>query len=595
MIISSYKKGVTLIEVIVSVAIFAILSVSIFGVFTSIINGITYYREKTTISALADQYLEVVRNLPYSKLGTVEGNPNGSLPDLPNPLTVWVAGKGYNVYYAISYVDDPADGTALRGDDLAPNDYKQIKLYIKNLDTNEINSFLTNVSPKGLEGLVSGGALSLQIFDAVGQPVSGATIHITNQDTTPNVNLTRVSDDSGNWIEVGLPNSANSYHVVVSKNGYSSDQTYSISEQNPSPTKPDATILNGQVTQISFAIDKLSTLTFKTLDQSCAPISGVGLEVYGSKLIGTPNKVKFDSTYVSYSSGRVSLAGTEWDNYTPILTSPSIYMVYGSSPIQQVSILPGTSQSFNLILGPKTGDSLLAIVKDSVTGNPIESAQVQLQSANAGYGDAKLTSGSVWNQHDWSMGSGHDVFVDPAEYYEDDGNISNNETPLGLRLANLGNSYVYSGSLVSSYFDTGTGSTAYTTLAWQPTSQDPSTSIKFQLAASNDKKTWNYLGPDGTSESYYDVPGTTIRGLNGNRYVRYKVFLSTTDNSKTPVLTSVNINYVSGCMAPGQAMFPGLRAQNDYSAIISKNGYQSQTIDDIKVDGYKVLQILLNH
>ena len=55
------SKGVTLIEVIVCVAIFAILSVSIYGVFTSIIKGIVYYRDKTTVSSLADQYIEIAQ------------------------------------------------------------------------------------------------------------------------------------------------------------------------------------------------------------------------------------------------------------------------------------------------------------------------------------------------------------------------------------------------------------------------------------------------------------------------------------------------------------------------------------------------------
>ena len=62
-------KGVSLIEVVVCVAIFAILIVSIYGVFTSIIKGIGYYREKTTVSSLADQYLEIARNMPYSQIG----------------------------------------------------------------------------------------------------------------------------------------------------------------------------------------------------------------------------------------------------------------------------------------------------------------------------------------------------------------------------------------------------------------------------------------------------------------------------------------------------------------------------------------------
>ncbi len=591
--ILNFCKGVSLIEAVVSIAIFAILSVSVYGVFTSIINGIVYYREKTAISSLANRYMEIARNLPYSQIGTIEGNPHGELPDLPNPVNLLIGGSNYQVYYAVSYIDDSADGNAFAGTDLVPNDYKQIKLYIKNIGKGTTNSFLTNVSPAGLEGLASGGALAIKVFDAVGQPVPGVVLHITNTNVAPNIDLTRIADANGNWIEVGLPDSANSYNIVASKTGYSVDRTYPISSQNPNPVKPDATISNGQVTQISFSIDQLSNLVLNTKSQTCQPISEVNLQVRGSKIIGTPDVLKFDNTYVSNSNGQISLSNIEWDNYTP---SPLgfDYMIYGSSPIQQVNILPGVSQNFDLMLGPKTNNSLLVIVKDGSTSNAIEGVEVNLQSLSNGYNNTGFTGGSIWSQQSWAGGSGQADFVDPAKYYEDDGNVGVNEIPSGLRLAKLGNFYAASGSLTSSAFDTGTNSTFYTTLTWQPTSQDPSTSIKFQIAANNDNLTWNYLGPDATNQTYYTVSGTTINNANNNRYIRYKIFLSTEDPSLTPVLTSANINYVSGCFAPGQAMFAGLGAGADYQATITMAGYQAQTISDITVDGYNVLQVLLS-
>jgi len=61
------------------------------------------------------------------------------------------------------------------------------------------------------------------------------------------------------------------------------------------------------------------------------------------------------------------------------------------------------------------------------------------------------------------------------------------------------------------------------------------------------------------------------------------------------VLTSVNINYVSGCFAPGQVMFPGLQFGRSYQVTVSLNGYQTQTISNITIDGYNVLQVLLSH
>lgn len=591
-VMASLVQGFTLVEVLVSVGIFLVLTMSIYQVFVSTTKAIRVYRENASVSELANQYMEVVHNLPYSQIGTINGNPPGSLPDLPNAVTAVYNNNPYQIYYVVNYIDDPADGTILAGTDPAPNDYKQIKLYIKNTTNGLTQNFVTNISPKGLESMGAGGALVIKVFNAVGQPVPNATVHITNTVLIPNINLTRTTDALGNWIEVGLPESSNDYHVVVTKNSYSTDQTYPVSASNPNPIKADATILAGQVTQVSFSIDQLSSLTFNTLNQLCAVIPGVGLEVRGSKIIGTPSVLKFDNIYTSDTNGKILLPSLEWDNYTPGLTSASS-MIYGSSPMQQVSVLPNTNQSFSLILGPATTNSLLVIVQDSL-GNPIEGANVQLQKASSGLDITKITGGSVWTTQDWSGGGGQTDLVDPTKYFQDDGNISATGVPSGLRLFNNGTSYAPAGSLISSTFDSGTAITAYTTLTWQPTSQDPATVLKFQVATNNDNLTWNFMGPDNTGNTYYTVPGTTLSSANnGRRYIRYKAFLSTTDTSKTPVLTSVNINYVSGCFTPGQVIFTGLTTDSDYSVTISLTGYQTQTITNLSPSGYHVLPLIL--
>ncbi|MEI8337750.1 MAG: prepilin-type N-terminal cleavage/methylation domain-containing protein [bacterium] len=588
-----FKNGFTLVETLVSVAIFSILIAVVYKTSALLISQGVVYRQNTTVSSLADQYMEIARNLPYSQIGTLNGSPHGNLPDLPNAKNVNVNGTVYKVYYVVNYIDDPADGTIALGTDSSPNDYKQIKLYINNTSTGLTKSFLGNIVPKGLENINNAGALSVQVIDAVGQPVSGASINIVNNTGTTSINLTRTSDVYGNWIEVGLPDSANSYHIVVTKNGYSTDQTYPSSVGNPNPTKPDATILNGQVTKISFSIDKLSSLGFKTLDQTCNVLSGIGMGIQGSKIIGTPNVFKFTNSYTSDGNGLISIPTLEWDNYIPGIAG-NTYMIYGSSPIQQMSILPNTSQNFSLVLGPKTTNSLLVIVKDNATGNPIEGANVNLEKASVSLGD-KLTGGSSFVQNDWSGGAGQNDWINQNMYSEDDGNISVNIIPLAIRLRNqTPSTYVTSDSLTSSTFDTGATTTIFTTLSWLPTSQDPSTNIKFQVATNNDKTTWNFVGPDGTAGTYYTVSGTTINtSNNGNQYLRYKVFLSTNDETKTPVLTSVIVNYVSGCFTPGQVIFTGIEASKDYIVTVSKSGFTDNVISGINVSGYGVLSVSL--
>jgi len=591
-----YSRGFGLISSLVAVVIFTMLSVAAYNISAASVRALRTYREKSDVAALADQYIEIARNVPYSEVGTISGNPHGVLPDQPNALSVSYNGNTYSVYYVVTYVDDPADGTAASStnQDAAPNDYKQVKVYIQNPRDGLTVPFVTTVVPQGLEGLASGGALSLKVFDASGAPVPGATLTITNTAVSPAINVTRTADSNGNWIEVGLPDSVSSYHIVATKSAYSSDQTYPSSQNNPSPTKPDATISNGQVTQVSFSIDQQSSLTLNTVSQTCQPLSGVGLGLRGTKLIGTPSVYKFNNTYTSNSSGQVVLNPLEWDTYTPAITTSS-YMIYGSSPIQQINLLPGTAQQSTLVLGPSTTNSLLVIVKDASTGNPIKGASVELKSASPSYDSTELTAGSILYQNDWSGGSGQQNFTTTNKYASDSGTVDTQTLPTGLRLLKIGGVYQSSGSLVSSSFDTGTASTSYTTLFWNPTSQSASTSVRLQIATNNDNATWNFVGPDGTAASYYTTPGTTINAAQSNsRYLRYEFYLSTSATSTTPVVSNVTVNYVSGCASPGQAMFAGLSSGSNYQAIVSSAGYQTQTIQNITIGGYNVLQVQMS-
>ncbi len=593
------SRGFTIVELVASLAIFTILVSGMLGCFAVISKTVKAAREKTILSSLALNYLEIVRNMPYAQIGTIAGNPVGTLPDMSNPYTQTIGGTQYKIYYEVTYVDDPADGTALLGTDVAAADYKQVKMDVVNSFTKQVNSFVTNVVPKGLEGTNNAGALLLEVIDSQGNPVSGADIHITTTTGTPII-LDRQTPASGQWVEVGLPALVNGYHVVVSKTGYSSDQTYPITVANPNPIKPDATVQIGHVTKITFAIDTLANLTIRTLNSLCQPLSGVNVNVSGAKLIGTgpPPVLKYNNNYSSVA-GAIVLNNIEWDTYTPVLLTGQSFIVYGTSPIQKIDVLPGTSQTYTMILGPNsTANSLLVVVKDAATGAALEGAIVHLRKGGSVPQDYYgTTGGSVWTQLDWSSGGGVSLWssTTPANYFQDDGNVDANSSPTGLRLKKISGHYVASGWAESSTFDTGTNATTYSILNWEPASQSLNTELKFQVAANNDNATWNYVGPDGTAATYFTTPGTDIGpSLDNKRYVRYKAYLATTQNNKTPVLTSLKLNFVTGCFTPGQVVFPDLTAGNNYDLDVTMTGYQTQTFNNVNINGNQAFQVLMS-
>ena len=112
-----------------------------------------------------------------------------------------------------------------------------------------------------------------------------------------------------------------------------------------------------------------------------------------------------------------------------------------------------------------------------------------------------------------------------------------------------------SGTLVSLIIDTTrTNGVAPNSIRWEG-AQPANTSVRFQFAASNATSgPWSYIAWNPQTNvcdvnSYYD-PGapaifTPIKALchNNRRYIRYKIFLDTTDPSVTPQVDRVVLNY----------------------------------------------------
>lgn len=68
------------------------------------------------------------------------------------------------------------------------------------------------------------------------------------------------------------------------------------------------------------------------------------------------------------------------------------------------------------------------------------------------------------------------------------------------------------------------------------------TNIEFQIASNNDDSTWNFVGPDGTSGTYFTSPGAIPLSDVSGRYIRYQATLTTT-NGSTPVLDDITVTY----------------------------------------------------
>ena len=363
-------QGFTIIEAIVGMAIFLIVTGSLFGITQLIFESIGQTRVRHTARLLANEKIEEARNLSYEDLGTVGGIPAGPIEPIEQ---VSLGGIMFEVTTTIAYIDDPFDGEAPA--DLVSTDYKRVRVKLEWAGAFASGKrpvvLVTDVAPKGIETNDGGGTLSLLVFNSEGNPLNGAGIHIVNSTVNPQVDLTITSDSFGRVILPGAPSAIESYEITVTKAGYSSDRTYSTQEVT-NPSKSHITVLEGQVSEASFAIDKVSSLTVNTFGSRLASfptLTNVDLRIRGEKIIGNDETespiYKFDELIQTNTSGTYTFSNMEFDSYIFEVVDGS-YDLAGSNPALPIGLDADEQLNIDLSLAPDSPDgSLLVLVADS--------------------------------------------------------------------------------------------------------------------------------------------------------------------------------------------------------------------------------------
>lgn len=577
---AKHRAGLTLIEAVVAIALFLVVVLAIYQAYIALVKVSAWSRYKFIASALANEELETIRNMPYNDIGLEAGLPAGTLP---RSKTVNRHNIDWQINLSIRNIDDPFDGT-IGGEpnDLSPADYKMIEVAIDCLSCSDWQTmtFNTLVAPKNLETGQGNGALFIKVSDSTGQPISQAQVRVENASVSPALLIEETTNNQGLLALVDAPPSEMSYKIFVSKSGYSSERTYALGEAGiTNPIKPDATVLAGRLTQVSFVIDPLAEVKLQTIGQQCQPLSLSSLDLLGSKKIGlNPDVIKNNYRLTVNASGQSERSDIESDDYH-LSVVDSQYTIAGIFPPELINLSPGSTNNLLVTLVPRVAKSLLVTVKDGISGLPLADAVVEI--SGSAYQQSQVTNRGYWRQFDWSAGPGQVIWSATDRFADSDGNIDYLSQPGRLTLRQLfSEQYVDSGRLTSSVFDTGSASTTYYNLRLTPSSQASSTgpdSIRFQLASSNDAATttWNYLGPDGSSQTYYTATDTNISASHHNqRYLRYRLFMSTADPSQSPELSEVAITYGSECLPYGQVFFDGL-ATDTYQLTVSRDSYQN--------------------
>lgn len=395
------RKGFTLIESVVLLFIFTLVSVVFLQVYVVGTRIIIDSKNRLGAVALANQKMEIVRSIEYEDIGTkswngstwVYGIPGG---DLLQEEDISINTRRYHVSTFVQYVDDSFDNKSPT--DTIPTDYKRVRIQVSwgNADSERVVLF-GNFTPNGLETAVSGGTLSINVLHADGSGVVGASVNVRNSSGSINVN--GVTDATGNLSLPGTPASSQGYTITVSKSGYYGATTYPpYPTTSYNPVNIHASVVVNTLNQFSIVMDEAVTLPLKTVDPYDQAIPNINFSFSGGRILGTiPTSgvsvvTVNDTSRNTDSNGSYTYQNQSYGLYNFALGSSSattheFYKILPetSATPGRIDVTPGSTQEFKIVLLDKAFASLKVTVLDAATTTPISGATTRLRNSDSSY------------------------------------------------------------------------------------------------------------------------------------------------------------------------------------------------------------------
>jgi type II secretory pathway pseudopilin PulG len=252
---ASAEEGFGLIEMLMATTLFLCVSAPLVGVLLASVAQQKLARERTLATQTAQSAIEAIRAMPYNTVGTVNGNPAGTVAASQPANQFGIPGLDATVTTRISYMDD-APSTAYR----TRADYKRVVVtVVRNSDSRRLTQDVTYVAPPG-GGLFAGqseGIVLAQVIDgALNTPVAGAAVTLSGGPTPAR---TDTADPAGSVVFPALlPTNAtlNHYDVTAALSGYAT-----MREDMPPGTAARTMLVGGQTFQTIIRIYRPSTIS----------------------------------------------------------------------------------------------------------------------------------------------------------------------------------------------------------------------------------------------------------------------------------------------------------------------------------------------
>lgn len=296
------ESGFTLVELTVTMVVFAIVAISMYGLFTSLVRSTILAKRQAVATTLATNQMEYLKSLPYDNLAVAGGSIYTASP-IPATATQTVNGVQYTIRTSVNYVDDAYDGCASypsqalkelycrnypppgnpNASDSNPQDYKIAHVTVTDKSGTQYAQVDSQIASRVSETASATGALFVTIIDSNGNKVASATVTVSNTTLSPAVNVSDTTDSNGIAIFYGLPpDSGTDYIITGAKSGYSTLTTVSASG-SLQPTYPSQKILTQQSSYATLTVKLIgaNSLIIETTDTAGSALTGVKVHVKG--------------------------------------------------------------------------------------------------------------------------------------------------------------------------------------------------------------------------------------------------------------------------------------------------------------------------
>jgi len=354
------ESGFTVVSVLVGLTILSLSLISLIPLYVLSAKIAGNSNAKLIATNLANQQLEKVRSLAYDNVGTVAGNPTGTLSADFDKTT---DGISFRIKTRVSWVDGDFDGTYPSDSD--PRDYKKVIVTVSwsgSLPSDKDVQLSTLVSRESEEKVVVGGNIEAVAKDTQNNLLEDVKIEITAGPSSP---MSDSTDSTGRTIFYLLTPSETDGDYTV--NASKDDWIVRPGDQNQT-----CTVIVNETRSLEFVLGQPGTLIVHFKDPA-------------GQLVDKNSKLTLVSTeagteeYTSHD-GNFTVTGLFPGSYDLTAWAASYHE---NGPIQ-IDVLPNDTTEIDVTLVPIPTGGLHLNVSDQATSDPIEEAQVRVTNKTTG-------------------------------------------------------------------------------------------------------------------------------------------------------------------------------------------------------------------